>query len=236
MSFPEPEFISICEAANNVLKCSIERIHFYINSGFISAYAKIPTFLPKRSYDIESEDDIFVPPSPAIFWKEQLSEYCKLIPPVKWGNFVECNTISVMTATGTFPTPSELKLSKNDGRIEQSGNFFWCSGWSFSEEKVLLKTTEIRSFIDKYEADISLSESVKLHIEKRQDEGECDEVIAVELCDKNGEFRLENRDIAELFNLHLGLNDTQHKTIKQRGHRFKTKGIKILKDRLQENK
>jgi hypothetical protein len=73
--------------------------------------------------------------------------------------------------------------------------------------------------------------SVPDYIQQRRTDGEKDEVIAIELHDKNGDFKLSYLNIARAFGLEVGLHKDQHEALKQRGKRLCEKGEAVLKKR-----
>ena len=66
------------------------------------------------------------------------------------------------------------------------------------------------------------------HIKKRKAEGAKVEVIAVELYDKKGSFKLTDLVICRKLDLGKNLNQNQIKTMKQRGRRARKKGEAML--------
>jgi len=73
--------------------------------------------------------------------------------------------------------------------------------------------------------------SVPDYIQQRRTDGEKDEVIAIELHDRNGDFKLSYLNIARAFGLEVGLHKDQHEALKQRGKRLCEKGEAVLKKR-----
>jgi len=73
--------------------------------------------------------------------------------------------------------------------------------------------------------------SVPDYIERRRTDGEIDEVIAVELYDRKGNFKLSYAQIVSALGLATGLQKNQHAALKQRGRRLCEKGEAILKKR-----
>lgn len=66
--------------------------------------------------------------------------------------------------------------------------------------------------------------SVPDYIQQRRTDGATDEVIARELHDENGNFKLSHADVARAFGLAADLNKNQHAALKQRGKRLCEKG------------
>lgn len=70
--------------------------------------------------------------------------------------------------------------------------------------------------------------NVTEYISQRRREGVKEEVLAVELHDSKGHFKLSYADVARELNLTEGLNKDQHDAIKQRGKRICDKGKTIM--------
>ena len=149
MKLPEPEYMSINEAREVILKCSTERIHFLINEGHINVYVRTPSLLPAptRSSGVPDADIFGVPPSLAYFWEQPLADYCKIVPPIRWGELVECDALIVSDVSGNPPTPSDLTLSASTGRIGPNGEMFSRIPWRFAENEIGVKSSEARAIL-----------------------------------------------------------------------------------------
>lgn len=72
--------------------------------------------------------------------------------------------------------------------------------------------------------------SVPDYIQQRRTDGATNEVIAFELYDRNGNFKLSYAQIARALGLAADLKKNQHEALKQRGKRLSDKGEAILKE------
>lgn len=66
------------------------------------------------------------------------------------------------------------------------------------------------------------------YINRRRKEGVKDEILASELHDQGGRFKLSYADVARALDLTEGLNKDQHAALKQRGKRLCERGRAIL--------
>ena len=71
--------------------------------------------------------------------------------------------------------------------------------------------------------------SVPDYIQQRRTGGVTEDVIATELYDRNGNFKLSYAQTAAALGLTAGLNKNQHEALKQRGKRLCEKGEAVLK-------
>lgn len=149
---PQPPFISLKEASESILTCSIERIRFFVNEGYLTAYALTPTSLPipTKATCFQEENIFMVPPPTAMFWQDGLAEHCGLKTPITWrSGFIECNSISIINLQGEPATPSSIPISDRIGRIGECGELFWKKGFIFKEDEILFKIDELYEFAAK---------------------------------------------------------------------------------------
>lgn len=70
--------------------------------------------------------------------------------------------------------------------------------------------------------------SVPDYIQQRRTDGATDEVIAFELYDRSGNFKLSYAHVASALGLAAGLQKNQHEALKQRGKRLCEKGEAVF--------
>jgi hypothetical protein len=89
------------------------------------------------------------------------------------------------------------------------------------------------SDVEAYEKKGALKKNKQLivtdYIQRRRTEGIKDEVIAFELHDTDGQFKLSHLNVAKALGLDEGLNEKQYDAIKQRGKRAWDKGKALFK-------
>jgi hypothetical protein len=101
-------------------------------------------------------------------------------------------------------------------------------------EKEIARETEeqpiVANSLTKEVAPEATPQTVENYIDARRAGGIHDHIIAFELYNKQGNFRLTNLEIARSLGLSKGLNETQFKALKQRAQRARMKGKRLLQE------
>ena len=151
-------------------------------------------------------------------WEEALIELERkdkrkqLLKENEWLKRQNPNNISEMDQKRNILKEQEAELAKIDGN----------------------QTEDDRERSDEQNRDADNKQTVSIsdYIKQRRTDGEKDEIIAHELHDKNGNFKLTYANIATEFGLDNGLNNGQFDARKQRGKRFCEKGKAMLEKKL----
>lgn len=218
-------YVNLQEAAE-LLEQSVVFVQLCLKRKALTPYAPTPRFFPH--YYVGPDAETFEPfSSLQMCFSESLKPYCMLVHPIEWGDGggqISCEAIQLATMSGGVPSVSlnfdRMGHMGDDGQLLVKG---W--RWSFSERDLRLKETEILRYKKKLSKDMSVPDYIK----KRQAEKISDNIIAWELNNPSGPFRMTHLQVARAFKLGEGLNESQIETLKKRGERFCKQGKGLAK-------